>query len=89
MAAINEASVQAKVILVAESHPDSTIGVNPAFAGQSVGRAMMSQLLTNLPSLGVETVQTQARWNDFGLLGFLARCGFSSTQRLSFAHRVA
>jgi len=65
-----------------------SIGVEPAFARHSVGRAMMSQLLTNLASLGVETVQTQVGWNEFGLLGFLARCGFTPAQRLSFSRRV-
>ncbi|CAA7618787.1 GNAT family N-acetyltransferase [Magnetospirillum sp. SS-4] len=65
-----------------------TIGVDPANAGQNVGRALMSQLLTNLSSLGVEKVQTQVAWNSFELLQFLARCGFTPSQRLSFWRRL-
>ncbi|CAA7614555.1 conserved hypothetical protein [Candidatus Terasakiella magnetica] len=65
-----------------------TIGVDPAFTRHSVGRALMSQLLTNLSSLGVEKVQTQVQWNSFELLGFLARCGFAPSQRLSFWRRL-
>ncbi len=65
-----------------------TIGVDPAYARHSVGRALMSQLLTNLASLGVEKVQTQVAWNSFDLLGFLARCGFAPSQRVSFWRRL-
>jgi ribosomal protein S18 acetylase RimI-like enzyme len=66
-----------------------TIGVDPAYARHSVGRALMSQLLTNLGSLGVEKVQTQLAWNDFGLLQFLGRCGFAPSQRLCFVRTLA
>ena len=65
-----------------------TIGVDPAYARHNVGRAMMSQLITNLSSLGVEKVQTQVAWNSFELLQFLARCGFHPSQRLSFWRRL-
>lgn len=65
-----------------------TIGVDPAYARHSVGRALMSQLLTNLSSLGVEKVQTHLAWNDFALLGFLNRCGFKPSQRLIFQRRL-
>ncbi|MBI3444213.1 MAG: GNAT family N-acetyltransferase [Magnetospirillum sp.] len=65
-----------------------TIGVDPANARHSVGRALMSQLLTNLSSLGVEKVQTQLPWNSFDLAGFLARCGFTPSQRLIFQRKL-
>lgn len=65
-----------------------TIGVDPAFARHSVGRALLSQLLTNLSSLGVERLQTQVAWNSFDLVGFLARCGFTPSQRLSFWRKL-
>lgn len=65
-----------------------TIGVDPAYARHSVGRALMSQLLTNLASLGVEKVQTQLAWNSFSLMGFLNRCGFTPSQRLIFQRRL-
>ncbi|ARJ68096.1 GCN5 family acetyltransferase [Magnetospirillum sp. ME-1] len=65
-----------------------TIGVDPAYARHSVGRALMSQLLTNLASLGVEKVQTQLAWDSFSLMGFLNRCGFKPSQRLIFQRRL-
>lgn len=62
-----------------------TIGVDPAFAGQRIGQALVSQLLANLASLRVETVRTVIAWDNFGLGGFLARCGFRPAQRLAFS----
>lgn len=61
-----------------------TVGVHPAFARRNVGRALMRQLLLNLGSLRVERVVTQADWDAFDLLRFLARTGFTLSQRLSF-----
>ena len=61
-----------------------TLGVNPDYAHQDIGKAMMSQLLTNLRSLQVDGVRTEVDWNDFRLLGFLEHCGFVPAQRLAF-----
>lgn len=65
-----------------------TMGVNPAFEGRDVGRALLSQLLSNLASLKVEQVTTTVEWDNFELLAFLKRCGFYPSQRLSFSRRV-
>ena len=59
-----------------------TIGVAPDFRGQGVGAALMSQLLVNLATLRVERLRTELDWNDFGLLAYLAGCGFRPSQRL-------
>lgn len=65
-----------------------TMGVAPAFSGRDVGRALLSQLLSNLSSLKVEQVTTSVAWDNFALLAFLKRCGFYPSQRLSFSRRV-
>lgn len=65
-----------------------TLGVEPAYAKQGVGKALLSQLLANLNSLMVEKVQTRLSWNEFGLMGFLASSGFRPSQRLSFRKRL-
>jgi ribosomal protein S18 acetylase RimI-like enzyme len=64
------------------------IGVSPAFTGRDVARALLSQLLSNLSSLQVERVTSTIEWDNFALLGFLKRCGFHPSQRLSFSRRV-
>lgn len=71
--------------LTATSAVIDTIGVDPAYNDRGVGRALVSQLLTNLSSLRVEAVRTEVDWNSFKLLRFLERCGFKPSQELSFA----
>jgi ribosomal protein S18 acetylase RimI-like enzyme len=66
-----------------------TIGVDPLYAQQAIGSALVSQLLANLATLRVERVRTEVEWNQFGLLGFLERCGFRPSARLSFARPLA
>jgi ribosomal protein S18 acetylase RimI-like enzyme len=61
-----------------------TVGVHPAFRRRQVGWALLRQLLANLGSLRVERIVTQADWDHFGLLQFLARTGFGLSQRLAF-----
>lgn len=64
-----------------------TIGVDPDYRDQGVGRALLSQLLVNLSTLRIERLHTEIDWRDRELLAFLDHCGFSPGQELSF-HRV-
>jgi predicted N-acetyltransferase YhbS len=61
-----------------------TIGVDPNYQSQGVGRALLSQLLTNLGALRVETVRTEVDWQDHGLLAYLGHNGFRPSQQLNF-----
>ncbi len=65
-----------------------TIGVDPKFAHQDIGKAMMSQLLTNLRTLQVEQVRTEVDWNAYDLLAFLEHCGFVPAQRIGFRRKL-
>src|SRR5690606_10936437 len=47
-----------------------TIGVDPAYGGRGVGRALLSQLFANLGALRVEQVETAIAPDDLALLGF-------------------
>ncbi len=60
-----------------------TIGVEPLRRGSGIGTALLEQFRCNLRGLGIERIQTQAQWNDWDLLRFLARHGFAPAQRLS------
>jgi GNAT superfamily N-acetyltransferase len=66
-----------------------TIGVDPDYRGQGVGRALLSQLLANLSTLRVERVRTELSWRELELLSFLDRCGFQPSQTLSFDRAIA
>jgi len=61
-----------------------TIGVDPDYRNRGVGRALLSQLLTNLGTLRVDTVRTEVDWRDRDLLGYLDRSGFQPSQQLCF-----
>jgi ribosomal protein S18 acetylase RimI-like enzyme len=61
-----------------------TIGVDPDYQNRGVGRALVSQLLTNLGTLRVEKVRTEVEWQDHDLLAYLDRNGFLPSQRLCF-----
>ncbi len=61
-----------------------TIGVDPDYRDQGIGRALLSQLLINLMTLRVEQIRTEIDWRDRDLLGFLDHCGFHPSQQLCF-----
>ena len=65
-----------------------SIGVDPAWRGKHVGWALLSQLETNLRGLGIESIQTQVAWNDFGLAKFLAADGFEPAPVLCLQKRL-
>lgn len=60
-----------------------TIGVDPSAQDQDIGQALVSQLVTNLRALHVESVRTEVPWDNFNLNGFLQQCGFRPAQRLA------
>jgi ribosomal protein S18 acetylase RimI-like enzyme len=59
-----------------------SLGVHPEYRGKSVGRALMRQFLANVRAVGVENVRTEVGWNQFTLLEFLDRHGFTPGGRL-------
>ena len=66
-----------------------TIGVHPQFAGAGIGTAMLSQLFVNLHALQVERVETVVAAENFDLLGFFYKAGFSPSQRLALVKRLS
>lgn len=65
-----------------------TLGVDPGFSGQGVGRALISQLDVNLGALRVERMRSVIAWNDTALIGFLDALGFAPAPRLALARRI-
>ncbi len=58
------------------------IGVNPAFRGQHIGRALMNQLRLNLGALHISTLRTEVQWDAFELAAFFKKEGFVPSGRL-------
>jgi ribosomal protein S18 acetylase RimI-like enzyme len=65
-----------------------TIGVDPDYRQQGIGRALLSQLLVNLMTLRIERIRTELDWRDRDLLAFLDRCGFWPSQQLCLVHTI-
>lgn len=65
-----------------------TIGVDPGFARQGFGRAMLSQMIENLAALHVERLETEVDREHFELQKFLYAAGFGTSQRLCFQKKV-
>jgi ribosomal protein S18 acetylase RimI-like enzyme len=66
-----------------------TIGVDPDYQEQGIGRALLSQLLLNLGTLRIERLHTEIGWSDRDLLAFLDRCGFCPSQELCLERAIA
>ncbi|MEO8081209.1 MAG: hypothetical protein ABI641_11805, partial [Caldimonas sp.] len=61
---------------------------DPQHAQHGVGRALLSQLFTNLGALRIERIETVIEANDDALHGFLQAAGFAPSQRIPFVRRT-
>lgn len=60
-----------------------SIGVDPGYHGQGVGQALMAKLMSNLSALQVDSVRTEADWNDAALVSYFSAAGFEKAQRIA------
>ncbi len=65
-----------------------TLGVDPDYRNQGIGRALLSQLLLNLGTLRIERMRTEVLWRDRDLFAFLDHCGFLPSQELCFERPI-
>ena len=75
-------SISASLAASSRSPCSDTIGVDPEYRKQGIGRALISQLFMNLITLRVEGIRTVIGWSDEQLVTFFDRCGFRPSQRL-------
>ncbi len=65
-----------------------TVGVDPDYARQGIGKALMRELFANLGALQVDSVETVVPCADRALQGFFLDNGFIPTQRLPFVRQL-
>jgi ribosomal protein S18 acetylase RimI-like enzyme len=65
-----------------------TIGIDPDYRDQGIGRALLSQLFANLAILRVDKILTEVDWSNIELMAFLSRCDFKPSTRLAFDHTL-
>jgi len=58
------------------------VGVDKASRHQNVGKALLRQLRLNLSALRATTLRTEVSWDDFDLLAFFKKEGFTPARRL-------
>ncbi len=65
-----------------------SLGVDPAYAHNNVGSALMSQLMANLAVLRTDEVRTEVDASQLALTGFLQSNGFEPAQSLSLSKKT-
>lgn len=56
------------------------VGVDPAYHGKGVARALIEKLHVHFESHNVGRVMTMVNWNDAGLVSFFCALGFERSQ---------
>jgi len=65
-----------------------TLGVDPAFQKKGLATALAHELITNLKSLGANTVYTLVSWKDWDLLQFFHAIGFTRGDMINLELKV-
>jgi GNAT superfamily N-acetyltransferase len=68
--------------LIEPSASIDAIGVADDVRRQRVAHALMSEFRENVGAIGATSIRTEANWDHFDLLAFLASEGFSPSRRL-------
>lgn len=66
-----------------------TIGVDPDYARQGIGRALYEQFRTNVRALGVGAIRSHADWNNWPVHRFLEANGFAPIPHVTLEARIA
>jgi ribosomal protein S18 acetylase RimI-like enzyme len=65
-----------------------TIGVDPAYQRKGIAQTLMSEMVTHLKKVGVDTIYTFVNWRDWGLLQFFDSVGFAKGDMIHLELKV-
>jgi ribosomal protein S18 acetylase RimI-like enzyme len=65
-----------------------TIGVDPDYQSQGIGKRLIKEFVEHLKKLGVQKVYTLVNWNDSQLIHFFSANQFSPSQTINLERRL-
>ena len=65
-----------------------TIGVDPDYQGQGIGKKLIDEFLEHLKTLGVEKVNTLVKWNDPQLIPFFSANDFVPSETINLVRKI-
>jgi len=67
----------------------ATLGVDPKYMGQGIGRFLAEKLLTVYREKGVDHIFTTVRWDSVDLLSFFKTLGFDRSDYIHLTKKLA
>jgi predicted N-acetyltransferase YhbS len=65
-----------------------TLGVDPKYQKRGVAKALMKELIKNFREAGVKNIYTLVNWDDWDLLQFFRRMGFTRGDMINLELRT-
>ena len=65
-----------------------TLGVDPKYQNRGVAKALMEELIKNFREAGVKNIYTLVNWDDWDLLQFFRRMGFTRGDMINLELRT-
>jgi ribosomal protein S18 acetylase RimI-like enzyme len=66
----------------------ATLGVNPEFMGQGIGKKLGEKLFDYYQAQGIENVYTSVRWDSTDLLSFFKTLGFDRSNFINLRKQL-
>jgi len=66
----------------------ATLGVNPEYMGQGVGRSLAKKIFKSYKKAGIEHVYTSVRWDSTDLLSFFKTLGFDRSNFVNLRKKI-
>ncbi len=66
----------------------ATLGVDPKFMGQGIGRLLAEKLLTVYREKGIDHIFTTVRWDSVDLLSFFKTLGFDRSEFIHLTKKL-
>ena len=65
-----------------------TIGVDPDYQKQGIGKKLIGEFMEHLKTLGVQKVNTLVKWNDAELIPFFSANGFAPSEFINLKKTI-